>query len=193
MLKNDLRKKYSALRNSISPLHLSTQSLSIANRLLALNIWDKRYYHIFLSIASKKEIDTSFIISILQGKDKEVIVPKMHGNSLEHYLLTDSTRFKQNEWGIPEPLEGLEVPPEKIDVIFVPLLAFDLQGNRVGYGKGFYDSFMHQCKRGVIKVGLSLFEAESCITDTAQHDVPLDFCVTPKETYSFSKVSSKSS
>ncbi len=193
MLKNDLRKKYTGLRTSVSPPLLTAQSLAISNRLLSLNIWKHSYYHLFLSIASKKEIDTSFLLSILQGKDKEIVVPKIKGKQLEHYLLTDSTLFQQNHWGIPEPTNGLQVPEKQIDVVFVPLLAFDEQGNRVGYGKGFYDTFMERCRPDTIRVGLSLFEAEPCITDSGPKDVPLHYCVTPLKTYSFSKVSSKSS
>jgi 5-formyltetrahydrofolate cyclo-ligase len=193
MLKKDLRKKYSELRSSISPIFLSAQSLSISNRLLSLPIWEHTYYHLFLSIASKKEIDTSFVLSILQGKDKETVVPKMKGGQLEHYLLTDNTRLQQNHWGIPEPTNGLQVPEKQLDVIFVPLLAFDQKGNRVGYGKGFYDAFLERCRPNAIRVGLSLFEAEPAITDVGPQDVPLHYCVTPLQTYSFSNVSSTSS
>ena len=61
---------------------------------------------------------------------------------MTHFLLTDNTKIKKNQYNIPEPINGLEVPTKKIDVVFVPLLAFDKKGNRVGYGKGFYDKFL---------------------------------------------------
>ena len=186
MLKKDLRVKYTDLRNLITPLQLASQSLSIANNALQLPIWSFDYYHIFLPIKKKQEIDTINMISILQGKDKNIIVPKICGsNRLAHYLLTDNTLFKTNTWGVPEPVDGIIVEPKKIDVVFLPLLAFDEKGNRVGYGKGFYDQFLNECRPNVLKIGLSLFEAETLVDDTNSNDVPLDFCITPKKNYSF--------
>ncbi|MFZ0597958.1 MAG: 5-formyltetrahydrofolate cyclo-ligase, partial [Flavobacterium sp.] len=72
-----------------------------------------------------------------------------------------------------------------IEVVFVPLLAFDNVGNRVGYGKGFYDKFLAQCKPRTIKIGLSFFEAENQIDDVFESDVKLDYCVTPEKIFRF--------
>jgi len=188
MLKKDLRLQYTALRKEVSPQSLLHSSLSIANRLLQLPIWHFKYYHIFLPITSKKEVDTSFVLSILQGKDKNILLPKIRGeHNLQHILLTDNTKLFANTWGIPEPTEGIEVTTEKVDVVFVPLLAFDKNGNRVGYGKGFYDTFLQKCRKDVIKIGLSLYTAENEITDVNENDIPLDYCVTPEQVYSFSR------
>lgn len=187
MLKKEARLKYTKLRKTISKESLLNSSLTIANKTLELPIWDDEYYHIFLAIPDKNEVDTTFILSILQGKDKNIVIPKVSGkNQLRNYLLTDSTKLKANDWGVPEPVDGIELPETKIDVVFVPLLAFDKKGNRVGYGKGFYDVFLQKCKSDVIKVGLSLFEAEDRITDSNEYDIPLDYGVTPETTYSFS-------
>ena len=186
MLKKDLRSQYRGRRYNLSSQQLVDASLSIANQLLKIPIWEYSYYHLFLSIEEKKEVDTSFILSILQGKDKNVVLPKMlDDRRLLNLLLTDSTRIKKNHWNIPEPVEGLEVPAKKLDVMFLPLLAFDLNGNRVGYGKGFYDTLLLQCRPDIVKVGLSLFPAEERIEDTEPHDIPMDYCVTPDRIYSF--------
>lgn len=187
MLKKDLRVRYSQLRNNISPQDLFNSSLSIANKLLELPIWSLDHYHIFLPIAKKNEIDTTFILSILQGKDKNIVLPKVDSKKkLKHFLLTDNTKLQESDWGVPEPLEGIEVLPEKIDVVFIPLLAFDMKGNRVGYGKGYYDRFLNECREDVLKIGLSLFETEEKISDIDEHDARLDYCVTPEKIYRFS-------
>ncbi|HUH46297.1 MAG TPA: 5-formyltetrahydrofolate cyclo-ligase [Arenibacter sp.] len=186
MLKKDLRLQYGRRRDNLSSHQLGDASLSIANQLLKMPIWQYSYYHLFLSIEEKKEIDTNFILSILQGKDKNVVLPKMlDDRHLINLLLTDNTRIKKNHWNIPEPVEGLEVPANKLDVVFLPLLAFDLNGNRVGYGQGFYDALLLQCRSDIVKVGLSLFPAEEKITDTEEHDVRMDYCVTPDRIYYF--------
>ena len=187
MLKHELRKKYRNLRAGITPLQASDFSMILANQSLQIPIWDFFYYHIFLSIERQREVDTLPLITVLQAKDKQLIVPKVSGpNSMEHYLLTDATRLKKNRWGIPEAEDGLRVPEEKIDLVFLPLLAFDLQGNRVGYGKGFYDIFLERCRRDVVKVGLSFFGAEeSPITDLHENDMKLDYCITPEKIDAF--------
>jgi len=186
MLKKELRLNYLQFRNKISPEAISNYSLEIANRLLQLPVWKFDYFHLFLPIEEKNEIDTSFILSILQGKDKNIILPKVVGNTnMVHYLLTDNTILKKNKWNIPEPVDGLEVSSNKIDVVFIPLLAFDKQGYRVGYGKGFYDKFLNECRKDVVKIGLSLFKPVDKISDVQEHDIRMDYCITPEKVYNF--------
>lgn len=187
MIKAKLRSKYKALRNELSNDDIESQSLDIANRLLELDIWDNTYYHLFLSITEHKEIQTEFILHILHAKDKEVIISKSNfkTHELTNFLLTDNTEIKKNSWGIPEPVDGIEVDNSKIDLVFVPLLAFDKQGHRVGYGKGFYDNFLSKCKPETIKIGLSFFDAESQIDGIIESDISLNYCVTPKTIYKF--------
>jgi 5-formyltetrahydrofolate cyclo-ligase len=187
MLKKELRTKYKALRNQLSEDNLEEMSLAIANKVLALPIWEKTYFHIFLPIVEQKEVNTEFILHLLSGKDKEIIISKSDFETREmtHFLLTDNTKIKKNEYNIPEPVDGLEVPTKKIDVVFVPLLAFDKTGHRAGYGKGFYDKFLTECKPETIKIGLSFFETEEKIEDIFEDDVKLDYCVTPNGVYQF--------
>ncbi|MBM1104907.1 5-formyltetrahydrofolate cyclo-ligase [Aurantibacter crassamenti] len=185
MNKKDLRLDYKKRRKNCSPQFLANASLGIANNALKIPIWNFDYYHIFLPITSHKEPDTSYLLSILQGKDKNIVLPKVSNQELKHYLLTDNTRLKNSSLNIPEPVDGIEIPIEKIEVVFVPLLAFDISGNRVGYGKGFYDKFLSGCKPETIKVGLSLFEPVEKISDVYENDVPLDYCITPEKNYSF--------
>ena len=181
MNKKDLRSKYKALRNQLSEEEIEDKSLAIANRLLQLDIWEKTYFHLFLTIEEQKEVETEFILQILAGKDREIVVSKSNFETREmtNYLLTDNTKFQKNEYNIFEPIDGIEVPVAKLDVVFVPLLAYDKKGNRVGYGKGFYDALLSKCNDEVVKIGLSFFEPEDSIDDVSAADVRLDFCVTP--------------
>lgn len=187
MLKKALRTKYKALRNELSEIDIEEKSLAIANEILKLPIWNKTYFHIFLPIEEQKEVNTEFILHLLSGKDKEIVISKsdFETRNMTHFLLTDNTRIQKNEYNIPEPLDGIEVPATKIDVVFVPLLAFDKKGNRVGYGKGFYDKFLSQCKPETLKIGLSFFEPEEIISDVFESDVLLDYCVCPSGVYEF--------
>lgn len=185
--KQELRTKYKAMRQAMPLDAVQDKSLDIANRLLHLDIWQKTYFHIFLAMESQQEVHTDFILNILAGKDKEIIVSRsdFKSCSMVHYLLTDNTKLVVSPYGIPEPVEGIEVPSDKMDVVIVPLLAFDGNGHRVGYGKGFYDRFLAECKPGVIKIGLSFFEAEATSIPHNPTDIALDYCVTPERVYKF--------
>jgi 5-formyltetrahydrofolate cyclo-ligase len=187
MIKKELRQKYKELRQQLSENDIEDLSLKIANQLIRLDIWQHSFYHLFLPIESQKEINTEYILQVLAGKDKNIVLSKSDFSTREmtHFLLTDNTTIKKNEYDIPEPVDGFEVPVSKIDVVFVPLLAFDEKGNRVGYGKGFYDKFLSECKPEILKIGLSFFESEKVISDVLDTDIQLDLCVTPTEVYNF--------
>lgn len=187
MDKKLLRKKYQDLRANFTQEQIEDLSLKISNELLKLSIWDKNFYHIFLPIVSQKEINTEYILHILQGKDKNIIISKSDfaTRKMQHFLLTDNTKILLNSYNIPEPIDGIEIPSSQIEVVFVPLLAYDIKGNRVGYGKGFYDQFLKECKPNVIKIGLSLFEPAPIIEDIYEGDIKLDYCCTPFNIYAF--------
>jgi len=187
MTKKELRKKYKELRNNLSFDEIEDLSLQIANNALKLPIWNFENYHIFLSIHEHKEVQTDYLLHILNGKDKNVIVSKsdFETRTMNHVLLTDNVTIKKNDWNIPEPQNGFSVADNQIDVVFVPLLAYDVFGNRVGYGKGFYDKFLSQCKPDVVKIGLSFFDPEKLIEDVFTEDVRLDYCITPNTIVKF--------
>ncbi|NNC48928.1 MAG: 5-formyltetrahydrofolate cyclo-ligase, partial [Flaviramulus sp.] len=130
---------------------------------------------------------TDYVLNILSGKDKNIVISKsdFETGNMMHFLLTDNTTIKKNSYNIPEPIDGIVIPDNKIEVVFVPLLAFDKIGHRVGYGKGFYDRFLANCKPETIKIGFSFFEAENEIVDVLQSDIALNYCVTPKKIYQF--------
>lgn len=190
MNKKELRVKYKAMRQELSLDDIEDKSLAVANKILQLDIWEKTYFHLFLTIEEQKEIETEYILQVLAGYDKEIVVAKSNFETLEmtNYLLTDNTKFQKNEYNIFEPVDGIEVPNAKIEVVFVPLLAFDKKGNRVGYGKGFYDKFLSKCNEDVIKVGLSFFEAEEEIEGVFESDIRLNYCVTPTTNYVFQEI-----
>ena len=181
-----LRTEYRKRRYVLSQDQIADWSIEISNRCLTLDIWEHSLYHLFLTAEKNKEVDTSYLLSILQGKDKQPVVSKMiDDEALEHYLLSDQTPLKLNRWGIPEPLSGISITPQHMEVVFVPLLVFDLKGHRIGYGKGYYDRFLGECPKSTIKVGLSFFDPVSKIVDIDPYDVSLDYVVSPREVYNF--------
>jgi 5-formyltetrahydrofolate cyclo-ligase len=187
-VKRSLRKKYKDLRAALSDDERDQYSLEIANRVLSLDIWEHDYYHIFLPITRLKEVNTEYILSILSGKDKHILVSKtdFERGTMKNYLLSDNTKITVSTYGIPEPDDNaIEIAFAKADVVFVPLLAYDNSGNRVGYGKGFYDKMLANCRPDVITIGLSFFEPESVKIPTNNTDVSMKYCISPKKTYVF--------
>lgn len=184
--KDQLRQDFLSKRKALSDATHQKMTDAIVNRCLELPIWEFSIFHMFLPIEKQREVDTTVLLTVLQGKDKQVVLPKTAPHAtLRHYLLTEETRILENPWGVPEPQGGLEIQPEQIEVVFVPLITFDLEGYRVGYGKGYYDRFLARCHANTIKVGLSIFDPVEGIKDRSPYDVPLDFCVTTQQCFSF--------
>ena len=181
MNKKVLRGLYRQKRATIPPEQQAQLSQQIAEQTLRLPIWDKQFFHSFLSIPSFGEVDTEPLIRLLQERGKTLAVSRtiMETVRMEHFRYDPSQIQANNKWHIPEPQGGIPVKSEEIEVVFVPLLAYDTKGNRIGYGKGFYDNFLAECKSETLKVGLSFFPAEPHIEDVREGDIPLDYVVTP--------------
>jgi 5-formyltetrahydrofolate cyclo-ligase len=187
VLKEDLRALYKKKRNFLDQKKSQDLSFEIANRSLQLNIWDYSNYHVFFPIENNNEIDTKLIIQIIQGKDKNVVLPKTNfkNKTITNYLLTDATLLTINKHGISEPKSGIEISENQLEVVFIPLICFDKTGHRVGYGGGYYDRLLEKCSSNCIKIGLSFFDPEDRIEDITQSDIKMNHCITPSKTYNF--------
>ncbi len=140
--------------------------------------------HTFLPIEKNKEVNTWLIIDRIKREfpNLRISIPKINNQTavLDNYYFEGLHQLQNNTWEIPEPMQGIPTPTEKIDAVLVPLLAFDKQGNRVGYGRGFYDKFLGTCRADCQKVGLSFFEIVDKIDGIDEKDVPLNLIITPK-------------
>lgn len=140
-------------------------------------------------IEENKEINTHLFTDYLAFLNPELKIcyPKTHQHThqMEAIVTDEGTHFQKNDLNIYEPEAGEVTDPQDIDLVIVPMLVCDQSGHRVGYGKGFYDRYLHHCRPDCIKVGLSYFEPLDRITDTHQFDVPLNLCITPQNVYVF--------
>lgn len=152
-----------------------------------------RWLHVFLPLASKNEPDTWPIIRRIAAErlPLRLAAPVVQPDSisLRHYELNSSTPLRANRWGIPEPVAdpATAVAPAQLDAVLVPLLACDQQGQRVGYGGGFYDRFLAQCRPGAVFVGLNILDEDpvAALADVLPTDVPLHACLTPSRVWNF--------
>lgn len=184
MTKQELRKNYLQKRQSLSEAAYGQLNFQLyQNFFSSVDLSFIHILHTFLPITSKKEVDTWLIIDRIRREFPHIriSIPRVNATKgeLEHFYFEGLHQLMTNEWGIQEPKQGIPTEPEKIDLVLVPLLAFDKLGHRVGYGKGYYDKFLKTCKPACQKIGLSLFEAEKKIEGTNHQDVPLTKCITP--------------
>ena len=186
--KTFLRSHYKKKRLSLTKQEVDHLSQRVCEQLDKLSIWRLKHYHIFISISKYNELDTSSIINKLKSEKKIIIVPKISNNELVHVAIDDETEFSLNEYGIKEPNDGNHFIIENLDIIFIPLLAFDIEGHRVGYGKGYYDRFLKLTNNSTLKIGLSFFDPINKILDIDDNDVKLDYCVTPKQVHKFNNL-----
>ena len=183
--KSELRKIYTEKRKSMSSAEVEDLSKSIFEQFLgAFDMSKVKNVHIFLPIKQKNEVSTWDFIEYFWKEGMSVFVPKMVQNEIKTIQLKPDTPLKENGWGILEPEDNF-VENIKFDIVITPLLYCDNQGNRVGYGKGFYDMFFSKTDRGALKVGVSFFPPAALISDVSEQDVPLDYLVTPTEVLSF--------
>lgn len=189
MIKRDLRKLYIEKRRHLSPQEMTKLDDLLLIRFQQRPLGDITTVLNFWPIAEKHEVNTHLIIDYLSffipSLQLAYPVMTMTASVFKAVLVNEFTHFQQNQLGIAEPLSADEIDPYKIDVVFVPLLAFDKKGYRVGYGKGFYDKFLKTCRTDVLKIGLSYFDAEESIDDINDFDVTLNMCITPNKIYEF--------
>ena len=186
--KTFLRSHYKKKRLSLTKQEVDHLSQRVCKQLDKLSIWRLKHYHIFISISKYNELDTSSIINKLKSEKKIIIVPKISNNELVHIAINDQTEFSINEYGIKEPNNGNHFIIKNLDLIFIPLLAFDLEGHRVGYGKGYYDRFLKLTNKSSLKIGLSFFDPINKIQDIDDNDVKLDYCITPTQIHKFDHI-----
>lgn len=170
----------------------SAQIIALSERVIAhvpaeWIVWPR--HHIFWPIPAKKEVQTPPLAHQLARK-AQVFLPKVSGDGqLTHHLWKPGDELVLSEWGIPEPqtagcsTQEFWANPTPT-IVWIPLLAFDRAGYRVGYGKGFYDQFLQQAQ-SVWKVGLSL---TGPLPEPLAHDpwdVRLDACACPDGIWTF--------
>ena len=191
-VKQEIRKRKKAWRRKLSPEERYQRSVAIFEK------WRGRfsmkttcYLHVYQPIDKLNEVDTGPIMDYVYERHPHVrpVVPVMNPmrNELEHVELTDEVYLAPNAWGIPEPVMPFrKVFPMILDMVLVPMLAFDMEGNRLGYGKGYYDRFLRLLRPGCLIVGLCYDEGkERNQLPIYETDVPMDFVVTEQRVYRF--------
>ena len=192
MTKQELRKLYLQKRQTLSEAEYGQLNFQLYQNFFSnIDLSFIKVLHTFLPITSKKEVDTWLIIDRIRREfpNVRISIPKVNSQTgvFDSFYFEGLHQLATNEWRIQEPKQGIPTESEKVDLVLIPLLAYDKKGHRVGYGKGFYDKFLATCRPDCKKIGLSLFEAEEKIQDTNDLDVTIDQCITPHRVVTFNQ------
>ncbi|QCX52925.1 5-formyltetrahydrofolate cyclo-ligase [Elizabethkingia sp. JS20170427COW] len=183
--KSELREIYKQKRKAMSDEDIAFLSQKIIeNYILQFSIYENQNVSVFLPIEKQNEINTNLLVKYFWEKRINVYVPKVIGDKMISVAYTPNTVLVKSKWGILEPQEDIDSKVEFSQVI-TPLLYADPLGNRIGYGKGFYDKFFVSLSHQPIKVGFNFFPAKEGILDPDPLDIQLDYLVTPEGILSF--------
>lgn len=186
MTKAEIRKAFLQKRQALSDAEFVQLNQQLTDRFFkGIDLSSASVIHTFLPIEKQREVNTWLIIDRVMKEFPrlQIAIPRINNQTatIESFYFEGMQQLEKNTWDILEPKQGIPTPVEKIDVVLVPLLAIDKKGNRVGYGRGFYDKFLATLPPTTKKIGLSLFSAVDKVSDPSQYDVPLDAVVTPNE------------
>ncbi len=187
MLKAELRKEYMHKRKALSDDEAFFLSEKIFENFISyFKPLPGQKVHIFIPIQKFREIDTKLFIDYCLSRNIRVFVPKVVQTELISVEIFTDTHYEINPWGISEPVADEDSGISDFDFVITPLLYCDRKGNRVGYGKGFYDGFFENVSAGTKKIGVNYFNPDENIDDVRKNDIPLDYLVTPDAALSFS-------
>ena len=132
----------------------------------------KKARTIGIYVSMNNEVDTLHIINHAL-KDHVVATPKVKGEVMDFYCIESLDDLKEGYFHVLEPITDKYISPSDIDLMIVPLLAYDQHKQRVGYGKGYYDKYFASGFKGY-KLGLAFSCQEVSCIETDRFDYPLD-------------------
>ncbi len=192
MTKEEIRREARQKRALLDPAEVELRSRKISSLLFSrIPVHRFSVVHLFLPIRKNREPDTYLILETLK-KDfpAAIYVSKsLENGEMLHIPYTSDLILKENRWGIHEPADLSQALDSEAFfrafnreniLVLLPLLAFDHQGHRVGYGKGYYDRFLSRATSRTTKTGLSLMEPAEQIRNSSPLDIRMDYCITPE-------------
>ena len=189
--RQQLRKLIRQRRQQLRPAQQQQAANDLVSQALALPALNNSQ-HIALYLANDSELDTFPLIQTLWQQGKQLYLPVLHPFAAGYLLFVrydKDTLLYPNRFGIPEPLAECHrlLPVDQLDIIFTPLVAFDLKGNRLGMGGGFYDRTLSQLpaksRSQVIGLAHNCQQVDAVPTDS--WDVPLQQIFTPAKHWVF--------
>jgi 5-formyltetrahydrofolate cyclo-ligase len=175
-LKKAIRQNVLAERDRMPPEDRGGKSRLIEERLFALSEFVRSQAILFFA-SFRSEVETAPMIRRALESGKRVFLPRVNGATLDLCEIRDPDRdVAPGAWDIPEPKTAASSTPGVIDLIIVPGAAFDTQGNRVGYGAGFYDKLLSELKKPTVALAYEMQIVPA--VPVSPHDVPVAKIIT---------------
>ena len=185
MTKQELRNTYKKIREEVPNKNIKSEK--IASSLLSSNICQKANT-VCIYVNMLNEVNTTNIIEYLLKNNKIVGVPVIKNDIVEFYKINSLDELTNTaNFGIKEPLPSpaLLINKKDIDLIIVPGVCFDLENNRLGFGKGYYDKYLIDLPTKAMKIGIC-FEKQiikNALLPIEEHDIKMDYLFTENQVY----------
>lgn len=185
--KKEIRKKYLAIRKNI--INREEKTKEILDRLLNDSTYQKANT-IALFKSFNFEVDTNSIIDISLSNNKVVALPRIEQDEIVFYKIDSKSILVKNKYKIEEPISKKDnyIEKENIDLVIVPGLCFDRSGNRLGYGKGFYDRFLSGTSIRTIAICFDEQLLDEGLLPASNSDVKIEEIITNKEKIKITKL-----
>ena len=188
-MKKELRKLYGEKRMALS----ASQRLKMDDLLLIQfqqsSIEIPEWVLSYQALEHHAEFDPYLIEEYCYFKNpgSQIVYPVIDETnfSMRCVLTDEEGHFQKNKYGIDEPVSGITIDPLELQLVILPLLCFDVSGQRVGYGKGYYDRLLKRCSESCVTVGFSYFPPIDALIDNDAFDVPLNYVITPENVHDF--------
>lgn len=182
MNKSDLRAKFKNIRNNINDADVLDKSEKIYNNLINTNLLQNAKC-VFIYLAYGREVKTDLLLNYLSANKVITVIPKCDTKTetMIPVVYTENKNLKKNIYGINE-IDSTDEYTNNIDAVIVPGICFDKYGNRIGYGKGYYDKYLDN--KNILKIGLCYDE---CLFDnkipSMPNDITMDYVITDREVF----------
>ena len=183
-MKASLRKEILQRRSQLSQKQVEEYSNEITNKLISNDIFINSNC-IMTYVDFRKEVITSSIIECAISLRKKVVVPVciMETNEIVAAKIENLDELVKNSLGIREPLNNkiFITDRNQIDLVIVPGAVFDIYGNRIGYGAGYYDKFLSSLKQSIVKIAVAYSFQIASLVPYEEYDIPMDYIITETE------------
>ena len=181
MTREEIRSEVREKRKTVSGIQVAEMSIRICEKIVALPEY-VRARRVLCYSAVPDEVQTEGILWAIMHSGRELYLPvARRGGLMDAVRVTEDTEMKPDIYGIDTPVSGDTLPPEELDLALIPGIAFDRNGNRLGFGKGYFDRFLARCRCPFIGLAYELQLVDAI--EARPHDVPMDRIVTEKAVY----------
>lgn len=187
-MKGEIRKRILGLRNAMTEAEVEEKSREVLKAVLGIDSFDV-FGTVMCYMDFNNEVKTGEIINLFLSKGKRVAIPAVekYGKTAKSRIVAYQINSLEEEmqkgaYGILEPVKDISrvVDPKEFELVLVPGVAFDRNGNRIGFGAGYYDKFLCKTRKDCVKAGLAYEYQVLDSIPAEKHDILMDYIITEK-------------